>query len=1200
MRFLLRVFIGILFLSVCGVSVAQTKTDTVYVCFGANTALSIFYEKQDDPHFVWMEKQDTVWTTLCDTVLDEYVLENVKDSVQIRCVIKNGTDSVDAKEYLVIPIPYPKLEAGIIRLIGKDSVCPGTDPGSVIVYRPASGGDGDFKWQKSTDNLKWVNVTDTLSMEYKIGNIDSTTRFRLWTGCGVASDTISVYVFDSLKVEMKGIDDTICYHTSMPELSCVPNDGGGNYSYRWQESTDGSVWNYASGVYTDSVYKGVILDSTRYFRVKVQSTCGQLVSDSVIITVHPKFEPGDIVGGDTVCSGGSPNYITFEKNPSGGGGKYVFQWEQSDDGASYVLASNATDTIFSPAPPQKTMYFRVKVTDKLCSVEKNTNEVVVYVPDKMKPATIYAQGKDTICFGADAGMLYVYAPATGGKGIISNQWQCSVAGSTWIDVPRADSVVYHPGKLKQNTSFRLKSVSECDSVFSDNITFYVYDSLVPAVIQSSKTTTLCYGDTGGVLLIKSQAEGGNGNFTYQWHRVYDAGWLPVLGATESQFMPGVLYETAAFAVTCVSSAGCGSVKSNVITLNVYPELIAGKIGKDTQLCFHTMPPLWTCSPEGGSGTYKYLWQSSHDNHTWSTVSGSSNNSSFQDNALDSISFYRVVVNASGCSDTSGVVKVEVLPRLNPEISGGDTQICYHSKAPNLKCNQSGDDYRFKWQYSVDPSDKLSWVVASDSNVFDDGLLDVSRFYRVIVSTSHGCSDTSKTVNVTVMPKFDVGDIGNDATICFGTVPNSSIGFKKIPEGVYCQWEMSIDSVHYDMLEKETGVQYKFNNSLDCDHYYRVVAKSSEGCYDTTNVVKITVLPKMVPGSIAGNQALCSIKDADTIKMVAQATGSSGRYGFQWEYSEDTLNWIVVNGADDTVLLPTINNPVVYYRLVFSDTFCQENAASNMVRVRISQLPDSVVIHGKTSVCYNQYETYYVEKCGHGVHYEWDLSGKNGSIIPISKENDTIEVYWFSPGTTDSLFFKVSVPDAECERTSVQRIGILDMRSPSVTEIRRKPNSNIWVAKEDDRNIFFQWGYTTKNIGRDSVLKEGMGVRYVQINSFDAENNIYWLKMYPDSSCPCHSYQVFGSETAIPDVKSEDNPVRVVTALSDAFTVFISNPNNEQVNIRLISPTGQIIYQRSLGDGNQIVHNAPVSVNAGFYLIQVRIGNNVYVKKTVIL
>lgn len=1197
MRFLLRVFIGILLMSLCGVSGAQTKPDTIRVCFGADTVLSNLRVEQDGQHFVWMEKKDTGWTTLCDTVSDEYVLEKVEDSVRIRCVIKINADAVDLKEYHVIP--YAQLVSGEIRLYGKDSVCPGTDPGNVIVYSPASGGDGIFIWQKSTDGSNWENVMDSFPMECEIGNIDSTTYFRVWTGCGVASDTISVYVYDSLKVEMRGIDDTICYHTSMPELSCIPNDGGGNYSYRWQESKDGSNWNYASGVYTDSVYKGVILDSTRYFRVKVQSICGQLVSDSVKITVHPKFEPGVIVGGDTVCSGRSPNGITFEKNPSGGGGKYGFQWEQSDDGVSYVLASNATDTIFLPANPKKTMYFRVKVTDKLCSVEKKTNEVVVYVPDKMKPATIYAQGKNTICFGADAGMLYVYAPAIGGKGIISNQWQCSVAGSTWIDVPRADSVVYYPGKLKQNTSFRLKSVSECDSVFSGTITFYVYDSLVPAVIQSSKTTTLCYGDTGGVLSIKSQAEGGNGNFTYQWHRVYDAGWLPVLGATESQFMPGVLYETAAFAVTCVSSAGCGSVKSNVITLNVYPELIAGKIGKDTQLCFHTMPPLWTCSPKGGSGIYEYLWQSSHDNHTWSTVSGSSNNSSFQDKALDTISFYRVVVNASGCSDTSGVVKVEVLPRLNPEISGGDTQICYHSKAPILKCNQSSDNYMFQWQYSLDTSKKLWEIAASDSNVYEDGLLDSSRYYRVIVNTSHGCSDTSNPVKVTVLPKFDVGDIGNDATICYGTVPDSSIGLLS-PKQVYCQWEMSTDSIYYELLKDETGVQYKFNNKLDCNHYYRMVAKSSEGCYDTTNVVKITVLPKMVPGSIAGNQALCSIKDADTIKMVAQATGSSGRYGFQWEYSEDTLNWIVVNGADDTVLLPTINNPVVYYRLVFSDTFCQENAASNMVRVRISQLPDSVVIHGKTSVCYNQYETYYVEKCGHGVHYEWDLSGKNGSIIPISKENDTIEVYWFSPGATDSLFFKVSVPDAECERTSVQRIGILDMRSPSVTEIRRKPNSNIWVAKEDDRNIFFQWGYTTKNIGRDSVLKEGMGVRYVQINSFDAENNIYWLKMYPDSSCPCHSFQVFGQETAVSNIKSEDNLVRVVTALSDAFTVHISNPNNEPVNIRLISPTGQIIYQRSLGDGNLIVHNAPVSVNAGFYLIQVRIGNNVYVKKTVIL
>ena len=92
---------------------------------------------------------------LC-TKTHEYVLEKVEDSVRIRCVMKINADTVDLKEYLVIP--YAQLESWKILLYGKDSVCPETDPGKVVVYRPASGGDDIFIWQKSTDDSTWVDV----------------------------------------------------------------------------------------------------------------------------------------------------------------------------------------------------------------------------------------------------------------------------------------------------------------------------------------------------------------------------------------------------------------------------------------------------------------------------------------------------------------------------------------------------------------------------------------------------------------------------------------------------------------------------------------------------------------------------------------------------------------------------------------------------------------------------------------------------------------------------------------------------------------------------------------------------------------------------------------------------------------------------------------------------------------------------------
>ena len=65
----------------------------------------------------------------------------------------------------------------------------------------------------------------------------------------------------------------------------------------------------------------------------------------------------------------------------------------------------------------------------------------------------------------------------------------------------------------------------------------------------------------------------------------------------------------------LSTLGCGSVVSNVLTITVNPQLIAGSVAASQTICYGATPAALTSTglPTGGVGTYTYQWKSSLNN-----------------------------------------------------------------------------------------------------------------------------------------------------------------------------------------------------------------------------------------------------------------------------------------------------------------------------------------------------------------------------------------------------------------------------------------------------------------------------------------------------------------------------------------------------------------------------------------------------------
>ena len=84
---------------------------------------------------------------------------------------------------------------------------------------------------------------------------------------------------------------------------------------------------------------------------------------------------------------------------------------------------------------------RRKVTGGSCG-EKYSNTITVTVFDSLLPGVV--SDAQSICYNTAPALLSGTSPG-GGTGQYSYQWQYSLQGVTWIDIPSEVGISYKPG-----------------------------------------------------------------------------------------------------------------------------------------------------------------------------------------------------------------------------------------------------------------------------------------------------------------------------------------------------------------------------------------------------------------------------------------------------------------------------------------------------------------------------------------------------------------------------------------------------------------------------------------------------------------------------------------------------------------------------------------------------------------------------------
>ena len=335
----------------------------------------------------------------------------------------------------------------------------------------------------------------------------------------------------------------ICYGDT-PELisGTTPRGGNGIYAYTWQQRTNSTTWQLATGTNDQKHYQPPALTDTTYFRRIVESSIYADTSKSITINVQPAIVNNVILDDDSVCYANAADTIFGTRVLVGGLGEgtYTYTWQSSVDQSTWSNETALADTAHYPGELFETSYFRRTVNSGACYDTSNVLETTVFPLITDNDITIPV---DTIADGQQPQTITGLAVGDGyGAGTYDYQWQVSTNGVDFIDIPGEINLDYSPPVLNATTYYRRVVYSnDCES-FSNFIKVTVLPLIANNSIENDAVVYTCYNSPPEVFR-GSSPTGGDGIYRYTWESSLDAtSWEVITGANEQNYQAGRLTE----------------------------------------------------------------------------------------------------------------------------------------------------------------------------------------------------------------------------------------------------------------------------------------------------------------------------------------------------------------------------------------------------------------------------------------------------------------------------------------------------------------------------------------------------------------------------------------------------------------------------------------------------------------------------------
>lgn len=529
----------------------------------------------------------------------------------------------------------------------------------------------------------------------------------------------------------------------------------------------------------------------------------------------------------------------------------------------------------------------------------------------------------------------------------------------------------------------------------------------------SSNDTICYNQQPR-LLIGTTPKGDNPQ--YKWLQSVDgASWSVISGETGRDYQPPVLTSTTYYTREVYLPAPADFYDTAMpVKVTVYPLIFDNDLLLRDTLCAGSVPGVLNAKPvSGGDGNYRYYWQSSEDEISWTSKGTITSDNLDETEALTETTYYRRIVRSGAmdvCTDTSAVDILTILDQIGGNTIANaptDTIICNSLNGGTILGSAvTGGDagYRYSWLRKVNEGSYVP--INSNTKHYSAGNLATNTYsYKRIVYSGEGnaCIDTTAIPRVIeVLPTITNNIITSDSLrYCYADEvkelvqdPNNDLGGGD--DTFTYQWQQQIGAVWTDVVD-EVNEEYFPGVLLETSTYRRIVSSGLvEGdlyaCVDNGTPLTIDVMPEIFNSLVSVDETICQDIMPEAFAESA-ATGGAGGFTYQWEEKTISADW---SNADNVSTQVFYAAPVLYqstmYRRVAVSQICKHYSDTIEIIVNDS-IEGNFVIGGNS-----QYACFNTPKALEGN----SVAGGTGEYFYNWQYSDDAAV-WADAGGTDNNF-----------------------------------------------------------------------------------------------------------------------------------------------------------------------------------------------------
>ncbi|WP_295335133.1 PKD-like domain-containing protein [Flavobacterium sp.] len=861
----------------------------------------------------------------------------------------------------------------------------------------------DFSlWLSGSDNLCITFTTPgTYTITIKTGNkcgIDTETKticvqstltpqFTLNTTAGCAPLTVNA-------TNSTNLANQCSTPTYLWEVTYSPAFCGTSITPIPNQTTANATFNFTqSGTYT--------------IKLSVTNACGTTnTTQTVTVKKPPTVAVAPI---NNACGSANITPVGTVTNCAPTGGTLTYAWSFPGGTPSSSTALNP-GTVSYPTGGPYTVSF---TATNECGVSNTANQSFTVNVAPVITNTVTSQ---TICSGSQTTPVNLTANPTG----TTFTWTATAtAGITGFAASGSSATI--PAQTIVTTNTNPGTVTYVitptfNGCVGSPFNYIINVNPAPSITTQPASSSVCLGGTATTMTVSLNSSAVTP--TYQWYSNSsnsNTGGTLIPGATNSSYSPptstvGTIYY---YAVISLASGGCSGLTSAVasVTVNPLPTINTQPLPSQNVCVGATINPL-SVSFAGGTGTPNYQWFSNTTNsNTGGTPIAGATAASYTPPVFNTIGsyYYYVVITLNGndCgtlnSNTAEVIVVAD-PIITAQPLATQTQ-CQNTPATALTVTASGGigTYTYQWFSNTTNSNTNGVLIPAqigNSFVPSTTSTGTTYYYCVVSQSGVGCSVTSATAAVTVVPAPSITTQPQSATVCEGsTVSPLTVAYTNGTGTATYQW---FDS--NGPISGATSATYTPSNTSS-NSYYCVITFSSGGCTNiTSNSAVITINPlPTIDSQPLSTQSICV---GGTIPaLTVSYTGGVGTPTYQW-YS-NTNNTTIggtpvgTNAANYTPPAFNASGTFYYYVTITLNGAGCGNITSNVAEVIV--VPDPTLTTQpltQQTVCQNTPATALEVQASGGIgtaySYQWYVSTTNsntaGTVI-VGETNNT-----FTPPT----------------------------------------------------------------------------------------------------------------------------------------------------------------------------------------------------------